>query len=190
MVLWTEKPVTEWDESVTIQCIAPKDCTCPPSADSPQTWCPNEPQCFITSTLYRMFCTYSQLIYFAWINIYYYYYKHQLYKVKGSEMLYPHRKINDKHSWISQMPVCDSEMQDNAREAWQRRFGSGIRGHVSVWWFSSLWWSVSWNDYAEGLGVNTMTHLLRSLLPPPIFIRTPAMWDLAPWLKPQFTWAW
>lgn len=46
----------------------------------------------------------------------------------------------------------------------QRRFGSSICGHVSVWWFSSLWRSVSWNDYAEGLGVNTMTHLLLSLL--------------------------
>lgn len=47
-------------------------------------------------------------------------------------------------------------------------------------------------DYAEGPGVNTMTHLLCSPPPPPpppssLFILTHAMRELTPWLTPRFT---
>lgn len=84
-----------------------------------------------------------------------------IYKVKGSKNQI---ERSNKHCWISQLSVCDREVQ--------RRFGSGFCGHVSVWWFSSLWRSVSWNDYAEGLAVYTLTHLL-STLPPPSKPPTP-----------------
>lgn len=70
--------------------------------------------------------------------------------------------VRNKHFCSSHMPACDGEVQGKARKSKQRHFGSSLCGHVSVWWFSSLWRSVSWNDYAEGLGVNTMTHLLFS----------------------------
>lgn len=51
--------------------------------------------------------------------------------------------------------ACDREVQESRSRAATFR----LCGHVSVWWFSSLCWNMSWNDYADGLEVNNVTHL-------------------------------
>lgn len=114
------------------------------------------------------------------------YYGHRLLKVKGVKDAVTRRK---KKKELTNVP----EVRDNAwMSLAETFFGSGIGGHVSVWWFSSLWRSVSWNDYAGGPGVNTMTHLLFCLPSSlsSILILTHAFWELAPWFKPEFTAAW
>lgn len=56
--------------------------------------------------------------------------KHQLYKVRDAVTT---QKDLTNIPEPLRCPACDSEVQDNTRKARQRRFGSGICGHVSVW---------------------------------------------------------
>lgn len=71
---------------------------------------------------------------------------------------------------MANTPLC-GHVRGGARGVWRAAaclpFCSAVCDHVSVWWFSSLGRSVSWNDYAEGPRVNTMTHLLCSTSPSP-----------------------